>query len=181
MLVRFLSGKKGKRGSAVIETALCLPVLLFLLFFIIEAIRITIYQIAMDQIALEAAFEYSAYKTTDKFEEIKKRNFPFSAMVRDDIRYYIRLYPNLNALVSSSIFGDNVSWPRTNVAASNVQASDNMVLVNNRVPARTAVELVVVCDYKFTNAFVSKLFAGGSNSADGKHFFIWSRAVCVCN
>lgn len=183
MLTKLVKFLKNMQGAAIIEAALCIPIVLYLLFFILEAVKVAIYQITLDSIAIESAFEYSAFKDTSKFDAILKKNLPFSAMSKDDIRCYINVYPSLEKLASNPSFGGKVIWPTTKVASANVSTVGFSLqdVLNGRVRSGAAFELTIVCDYKFTSAFVSKLFAGGSNSEDGKHFFIWSRAACVCN
>ena len=51
-------------GLAALEVALTLPVLLMLIFFIIELIRINNTRTAMDSMALEAVLEFIATKST---------------------------------------------------------------------------------------------------------------------
>jgi Flp pilus assembly protein TadG len=74
-------------GLAALEVALTLPVLLMLIFFIIELIRINNTRTAMDSMALEAVLEFIATKSTTKFETIITKHKP-AAIPRDNIKYY---------------------------------------------------------------------------------------------
>lgn len=40
--------------------------------------------------------------------------------------------------------------------------------------------LTVVCDYKFSSAFIKKIFYGGSNTVGGEKYLIWSKSVGIC-
>lgn len=179
---KFFKNIKFKKGAAVVETALCLPVILYLIFFILEAIRMTIFQVAVDSMSIEMSFEYSALKTTEHFDEIMANNKP-AFLGPDETRYYINVYPSLEQLISTS-FGAQVQWPLTNVPSANILLHDFLpsdLYPDGSFKSGAAFELTVVCDYKFTSSLVSRLFAGGSNSADGRHFFVWARSICVCN
>ena len=59
-----------KKGTAVLEAALCIPVLLYLMFFTLEVIRVGVYQVAVDNMALKLAFEYSGLKSSTNFEKV---------------------------------------------------------------------------------------------------------------
>ncbi len=83
MIVKVLdSFKDEKSGSTVIEAALCIPVLLSLIFFILEMIKITILQSTIDSMTLETTFDYCAFKDTEHFDSIIKKIFHHSLKMR---------------------------------------------------------------------------------------------------
>ena len=166
-----------KRGSAVLEATLCLPILLVFVFFALEAIRIGVYQIAVDNMALQLAFEYGALKSSTNFEKVVAAAKPEFFKSMDGIHCNITLYPDLKTLISSTASGyggitDDPTWESS--------------LVSFRYPggtysATSGTAIVVTVSYKFpfSSAFIKQMFAGGKNY--GSNFLLWGRAVNVCN
>ncbi len=102
-------------GLAALEAALTLPVLLMLIFFIIELIRINNTRTAMDSMALEAILEFIATKSTTKFETIITKHKP-AAIPRDNIKYYFTVYDSLESMCATDPYGsEEVFWPSSDV------------------------------------------------------------------
>ena len=102
-------------GLAALEAALTLPVLLMLIFFIIELIRINNTRTAMDSMALEAVLEFIATKSTTKFETIITKHKP-AAIPRDNIKYYFTVYDSLESMCATDPYGsEEVFWPSSDV------------------------------------------------------------------
>ena len=76
MLKKIWRHIKKKKGAVIIEAALCLPVILYLIFFMIELIRMGAYQIAVDDMALRLAFEYSGSKNASNFDTVIEKAKP---------------------------------------------------------------------------------------------------------
>lgn len=106
-------------GLAALEAALTLPVLLMLIFFIIELIRINNTRTAMDSMALEAVLEFIATKNTKNFETIITKHKP-AAIPRDNIKYYFTVYDSLDGMCATDPFGsEEVFWPTSDVYNAN--------------------------------------------------------------
>ena len=102
-------------GLAALEAALTLPVLLMLIFFIIELIRINNTRTAMDSMALEAVLEFIATKSTTKFETIITKHKP-AAIPRDNIKYYFTVYDSLESMCATDPYGsEEVFWPSSDI------------------------------------------------------------------
>jgi hypothetical protein len=95
------------------ETALTLPVVCYLIFFTLEAIKINDLKTALDSIAEEAIFDFSAAKNTDNFAAIIKKYKP--AYIPDaNITYYFDIYPDLATMCGTSPYGgEEIFWPTT--------------------------------------------------------------------
>lgn len=201
-------------GLAALEAALTLPVLLMLIFFIIELIRVNNTRTAMDSMALEAVLEFIATKSTANFEKIITKHRP-AAIPRDNVKYYFTVYESLDKMCETDPYGsEEVFWPDGDVynasTASTAYVDSNrdtsfferdstsgnngyISLTNQTNPLTTtsinsvskisgkAFILTFVCDFKFSSAFVKKLFAGGSNTVDKGKFLIWGRGVGICD
>jgi len=104
-MVRLL--KKRFKGVAALEAAMTLPIILNMLFFSLEFIRVELAQIAADAIARRCTMELmdssdpdpedssSKLKKMDKFDDIISEFRPMGIPL-ENIRYYIRLYPDLH-------------------------------------------------------------------------------------
>lgn len=102
-------------GLAALEVALTLPVLLMLIFFIIELIRINNTRTAMDSMALEAVLEFITTKSTTKFETIITKHKP-AAIPRDNIKYYFTVYDSLESMCATDPYGsEEVFWPSSDI------------------------------------------------------------------
>lgn len=107
--------KDNYSGLTALEISLTLPVLLILIFFIIELIRINNTRTALDTIALEAVLEFIATKNTNKFEDIIEKHKPL-AIPRNNIKYYFTIYSSLDNMCATAPYGsEEVFWPNSNV------------------------------------------------------------------
>ncbi len=181
MIRKFLKSiSSSKKGSIVIETALCLPILIYLMFFILEMIKIIIVQSAIDTISLELTYDYCAFRNTNNFNSIIEAYHP-KFVNRDDIHVSINAQVDLETLVSGE-FGKPVNWS-PEIIKKNIpeEVSVQCIEKDNKkeVPSGSAFELTLVCNYPFTSKFVTKLFSPGADK-DGK-FLIWNRAISICN
>ena len=81
-------------GTAVLEAALTLPIVLYMIFFIIESIQINAIQEAIDAAAVECSFDFMSTKCDNEFAKIVKKHF-------------LGVKSNLGLVAYKS---DNVSW-----------------------------------------------------------------------
>ncbi len=94
--------KKRFKGVAVLEAAMTLPIILNILFFALEFIRVELAQIAVDAIARRCTMELmdsdervSKADRMANFDKIIAGLKPVGVPLKN-IRYYIRLYPSLH-------------------------------------------------------------------------------------
>ncbi|MCR4556171.1 MAG: pilus assembly protein [Alphaproteobacteria bacterium] len=83
--------RKRFRGVAILETAITLPIVLSVVLFSLEFIRIGLAQSAVDTITKECTFRLMATGKVDKFDEIFKKHKPLGIPL-GNFRYYIRIY-----------------------------------------------------------------------------------------
>ncbi len=88
--------KKKSTGTALLETALTLPIVLYVVFFAIELVRIGLAQSAVDAITKECTFSLMANGNTSKFDEIFAKYRPRGIPI-GNFRYYARLYPHMTS------------------------------------------------------------------------------------
>jgi hypothetical protein len=188
----FMGGRRGKsfsRGSFIVETALTLPVFCYLLFFLLEMMKVNETKTAIDSITSEAVFNFVFSKNTDSLDAVIEKYRP-SFIPVGNIRYWIRMYTDLAAMCAVSPYGgEGIAYPedasdhsRLSLSASMefidfeknnifLQAAGNLsdltvatYLTNLNTPPGTAFVITFVCDYPFSSAMVGKLFSGGKNT-----------------
>lgn len=174
MFRRFFSRIRGKKGTAVLEAALCLPVLFYLIFFIIEIFRVGVYQVVVDNMALKLAFEYSALKSSANFEKIIEDTKPVLFKSMDNIHCRICVFRNLDALLNSRSISEDPQWMKSSLVS--IRYPDGTI---SETTAGCAFVVTVSCDFPFSSSFIKKMFAGGTNYGDS--FLLWSRTVNVCH
>ena len=85
--------KKRSKGVAVIETAITLPIILYVVFFSIELIRMSIAQSAIDAITKECTLKLMATGTVEGFDNIfQKYQKSTWGIPLKNFRYYVRIY-----------------------------------------------------------------------------------------
>lgn len=215
------------KGAAVVETALTIPIVLYLIFFLIELLKIKDVQSALDAIAEECSIQFMFTKSTNVKSQISQAAptqgatiSNFDAIVEkykpkyisaEDITYYFNFFD------SPKDFYDNkkniaVYWPldegnatpnvdmmikgtsdQNSISEGNTQNSPSEIMnkiTNYKYPEKglkggatlnhRAFVFTVVVKYRFSSAFVGKLFMGGSNTNSEDVFLIWSRGVGFC-
>ena len=196
------------QGGATVEMAFTLPIVLYLLFFVIEILRMKDAQTAVDSIAEECAIQFMSSKSTTTslslpypldFSAIIEKYRP-RYMSKDNITYYFTIFESPQALYNN-MTNIAVYWPASESAATakeqlnnsgetkvsgtldlknykNVEQQDNNVLSGGYLTKKAFV-LTVVIKYKFSSGMVKMLFGGGSNTS-GDVFLVWSRATGIC-
>lgn len=112
--------KKRFKGVAILEAAMTLPIILSILFFALEFIRIELAQIAADAIARRCTMELMNSMDSEKegVKENRMKNFdkiidelrPLGIPLKN-IRFYIRLYPNISDMMNVSPYGgETIGW-----------------------------------------------------------------------
>lgn len=85
--------RKRSKGVAVLEAAMSLPIILYVVFFSVELIRVGIAQAAIDAITKECTLELMATGAVERFDEIfQKYQKSTWGIPLKDFRYYIRVY-----------------------------------------------------------------------------------------
>ncbi|MBO6055429.1 MAG: pilus assembly protein [Alphaproteobacteria bacterium] len=107
--------RKRFRGVAILETAITLPIVLYVVFFSIELIRIGLAQNAVDTITKECTFQLMATGKVDKdkFDGIFKKYKPLGIPL-GNFRYYIRIYSDITDMMSKPPYGgETIGWADT--------------------------------------------------------------------
>lgn len=199
--------KRKKIGLAFIEAALIIPIIIYIVFFTIELVRVHNTKIAMDSMALQCTLDFIATKGTTNFETIIKKHLTLN-LKRDKVKYYFKVYNSLADMCADgrAPFGaDEIFWPASNTATTgaymdannnNVQNSTAAGFINlsdNTNPRTTAAlnteeklsgkafVLTFICDFPFSSGFIKKLYGGGVNTKGGARFLLWGRGVGVCD
>lgn len=109
------------------ETALTLPIFLYVVLFALEFIRVGLAQIAVDTITKECTFQLMAKGKVNKFDEIFKKHKPLGIPL-GNFRYYIRLYPDIDTMMSVPPYGsETIGWAdiSQNTDSPSTKASNN--------------------------------------------------------
>lgn len=97
-----------RRGSVIIETALTLPIVLLLIFFTLEILRLNIAQVIMESIAVEATFAFIDEKKTDSFISIIQKHVTSNI---GEIKWYFAVYKNLETMYENPPYGaEDIYW-----------------------------------------------------------------------
>ncbi|MDR0753479.1 MAG: hypothetical protein LBE95_02325 [Holosporaceae bacterium] len=176
----------------ILETAITIPILICLIFYAIELMKINEAMTAIETIASEATFDFIAHGHKKNFDKIIEKYRP-CYVPTGNIRYWFRFYESLSRMCSDSPYGgEDVAWPRYedgnehlglgNSGCEYLPSSEEHVQVNTntsirsfslmksyidgreKIPAGTAFVLTFVCDYPFSSAYVKAFFSGGSNT-----------------
>lgn len=111
--------KKKSMGVAILETALTLPIVLYMVFYTIELVRIGLAQAAVDAITKECTFSLMATGKVSKFDEIFAKYKPWGIPI-GNFRYYVRLYENIEIMMAtaenSPYGGETIGWAGTDYA-----------------------------------------------------------------
>ena len=115
--------KKRSAGVAILETALTLPVVLYIVFFSIELIRMELAQTAVDSITKEFTFYLMAKGkiVQSEVDAIFKKYRPWGIPI-GYFRFYLRLYENFHTddkkgLMDVSPYGgERICWVGTDYA-----------------------------------------------------------------
>ena len=203
--------KKHFKGAAVIEAALSLPIICWLIFFILESILINQIQGALEAIAVECTFDFITAKSTDNFSTIIKKHFDkqFSIGHKENVSWYFVVYKDVSTMCGTgSKGGEDIIYNdlRIQLAGSEVTHSGSLAIKDATKPEDSfsfsaaapmntlsgkAFMLTFIYEYKFTSALVSQFFSGGSNTvskggsksedSDKGPYWLWSRGFGVCN
>ncbi|MDR3179918.1 MAG: pilus assembly protein [Holosporaceae bacterium] len=198
LLCRYL--RANPRGSVLIETAVTLPIVLLLIFFVLEIIRLNVAQVAMESIAVEATFNFITQKTTTDFQDIIEKHMTSNY---GEIKWYFAVYENLETMFSSAPYGaEDIYWyPNTEsyikTDSGFIKKSEDMQDVDPQYPEESFGDekadnyktlsgkvfvLTFVCDFKFSLDIIKKIFNGGKNTeGEDAHYIIWSRGCGICN
>lgn len=121
------------------EAALTLPVICYLVFFLLELTRINIAQAALDAITEECTFEFIATGNTKNFANIIEKYCPKFIINKTNLRYWIRLYvkngttEGLAYMCAASPYGgEEIFWPN-NVLGEHEDTPDYLDVDNTNV------------------------------------------------
>ena len=119
--------KKKSTGVTILETALTLPIILYVVFFSIELIRIGLAQTAVDAITKECTFSLMAKGNCSDFDTIINKYRPLGIPI-GHFRYYIRVYQYMTSpdggttkgvMDVSPYGGETIAWIGSDYADPN--------------------------------------------------------------
>lgn len=179
------------RGSMVLEAALTIPIVFYMIFYTLELIRMNEIQIKLNAIAEECTMDYIMNHDSSNFDAIITKHEMQTEKQNNRLKYSMILYNSLADMMSADPYGgmDIIIDPTSN-------ESDYLVTTGASAtkPAATQVYkwsdsgtkfgkpfmLTFTYDFKFSSVFVAKLFNGGSNTKNGTAFLLWARGVGIC-
>ena len=196
---KFLRRKQA--GALLIETAVTLPVILNLMFFAIEFMRINLAESAIDTIAEEVTYAFSIAKTsacgTDTIKKIINKHLP-NFLTTNNICLYVRVYENATKLCEKSPYGGESIGVEKSSGVIKILTSGNPLsgadyldntstsptndLALSDVPeSGQAFVVTVTCRYPFSNGFTKMLFHGGVNAKNSgaTTFILWARGAGI--
>ncbi len=88
---------------AILDAALTLPIICWLIFFILESMFVNQIQGALEAIAVECTFDFITSKKTDNFETIIKKHLPESQA--KNAHWYFVVYKDLETMCGTSSHG----------------------------------------------------------------------------
>ncbi len=202
--------KLHKKGSLIIEFALTIPIVLYLVLFAFELIKINIEKTAIDSICKECTFDLINRGNVKNFDAIFKKYLPKYIPI-GRARFYCRVYTDLATMMSKSPYGgegivypldgSDSALPVSNATAATFGSGSSKVMLRgetheipsdvggtnrknyllNGTPSGHVFVLTVVLRHPFSSAMVEKLFSGGSNTNKEGYYILWSRGVGIVN
>jgi hypothetical protein len=98
-------------GVTLLEVALTLPIIFYIIFFVLEVMLINRTKVAVDSIVMEATLDFISSKNTKHFDDIIKK-YKSANAVYCDIVYYFDVYSDLTALCEKDPYGgEEIFWP----------------------------------------------------------------------
>jgi Flp pilus assembly protein TadG len=186
---------KKYRGSVAIEAALTFPVVCYLIFFILEIMKVNDTQIAVDSISVEMAVAFMASRNTDNFDDIIAQYKP-PYISQNKITWYFSVYDDLSAMNNEAAdSSDEVYWPSNSqdsrnpdmnaVMLTDYQSPEKSFNIENsdakfRTLSGKAFILIVVCDYQFSSDFVKRIFTSRKQTEEGK-YLVHGKCAGVCS
>ena len=202
-------------GSVVIEATLTLPIMVMMIFFILEMVKVNNAKSAIEAISNQATFSFIANRNTNEFEEIITKHLP-GFIQREDVKWYFAVYKDLDTMCAEAPYGlEEIYWPPTEEYLDsdgsntfNAKKGDLIEFSKKEKPEEAinvsdpnystlsgkVFVLTFVCNFRFSSAFVAKIFHGGSNtkakegatqsspdSEGGGKFLLWGRGIGICN
>ena len=102
----FALGKRS-RGALLIEFAFTVPIVLNIILFGLELVKIYLTQTAIDTICKECTFSLITVGKVSEFDRIIQKHLPGFCKI-DRTRYYCRVYSDLYNMMSQSPYGGEI-------------------------------------------------------------------------
>ena len=129
----------GKRGALLIEFAFTIPIVVNIILFGLELVKIYLTQTAIDTICKECTFSLITVGKVSEFDRIFQKHLPgFCKIGR--ARYYCRVYEDISKMMSQSPYGgefiaypnrsSTISSPTENANKDNFGVSDGTIVLN---------------------------------------------------
>lgn len=175
----------------MLEAALTLPIVVYIMLYSLELLHMNRMQTAIDAIAEKCTMNYIVNQDSTKFAEII--NQYLSASDRANLSYSFTVYESIEKMQEAAPYGGaDIYWPEdiTSYIPSSSESrlkAIGYIVDNDKEPekkqkalAGCAFVLTFVFDYKFYSHLTSTFFSGGTNTADKKKYLLWSRGVGIC-
>lgn len=193
--------RRKQAGALLVETAVTLPVILNLMFFAIEFMRINLAESAVDTIAEEVTYAFSLSNDTacgtSEITKIIEKHLP-NFLSTNNICLYVRVYGSAEKLCEKPPYGgESIGVEKSSgvvkiVTSENPLSSgadyldntstspENAISLSNLPESGQAFVVTVACRYPFSNGFTKMLFRGGKNTiGSGTSFVLWARGAGI--
>ena len=177
------------RGSAVLEAALTIPVVFYVIFFAIELIRMNEIQIKLNAIAEEITMDFVINQSPIGFYDILVKYGMEAEAMNENLQYDLVVYESLSDVMSESPYGGEdifIPWDTGNdylvtTEESPVKSSAFRINLTGKLDlSGKPFVITVVYKYQFSSSFVARLFNGGTNTYNGTAYLLWARGVGIC-
>ncbi|MDR1236299.1 MAG: hypothetical protein LBJ96_04810 [Holosporaceae bacterium] len=172
----FFRRRSASKAVITLEAALTLPAICYLVFFLLEMVKINITQTAVETIAAECTFEFIANGNATNFTTIISKYRP-AFIPSDNLRYWIRLYvkngttEGLAYMCATSPYGgEEIYWPDDNFGNRNDNADFMDTDKTNTILAAT--NYLGVTDYANKRTLFDNYLAGDPNTPGGTAFVL---------
>lgn len=120
----------GKRGALLIEFAFTVPIVVNIILFGLELVKIYLTQTAIDTICKECTFSLITVGKVSEFDRIFQKHLPgFCKIGR--AKYYCRVFDDIANMMSSSAYGgEGIRFPDSNIYDSSVCPNANALTDN---------------------------------------------------
>ena len=114
----------GKRGALLIEFAFTIPIVVNIILFGLELVKIYLTQTAIDTICKECTFSLITVRKVSEFDRIFQKHLPgFCKIGR--ARYYCRVYEDISKMMLNPPYGgERIAYP-------NQELSNDKILPNS--------------------------------------------------
>ena len=194
--------RKKHSGIVLIEAAVTLPVVMYIMLFCLELVKIHLLQISIDTICAECVYHLCSERTVASFDSVFAK-YRLSYIPIGNVRYWCRIYVSIEQMMKDPPYGgEHIGWPDRGLDNAQPTASaandrfglgsntillkkypgtgavgaigydDRHLQLQNGMTKGYAFVLTVVAKHQFSSAFVEKLFSGGTNTNKAGYYIL---------